>query len=644
MRAPSRGPPSRDSPAFFGPPSLAGRLQMPGVGAAHGTEGPEQPPEEEPMRTRSTTVLSLLIAAVAAVAAGCLDRPLAPVDPSTQSGVFVEINQTGTTKVDILFMVDNSNSMGLEQEVLAEQIVVMTEALINPPPGPDGVAPPSVQDLHIGIVTSDMGTGGYAVMTCANPMQGDNGVLQNVGRLDGCADSYSAPDCPRAGCPWLSHSVDAPDDGTDPSNPPIWEDFGCIATLGTGGCGLEQQLEATLVALTTQSAPGRPNEGFLRPDSLIAIIYVTDEDDCSAANTEIFNPSRHDLGPLNVRCALREDMLHPVSRYYDGFRALRPGAEDQVVVAAITGVPIDGSWAPGDPIDGLRAIRQVDPSDQTRLLPSCDTRMGLAFPPVRIAELVYMFGSDGILESICRPDWTQALTAISRKIQEKIPGTCVSRELASTDPGVCRVIERLVDDRGCPHLADAAGPERAVGWQLDLGLDETGRRQCEILPADYDGDGCPDGPCGCEEPYAGCLAGWFYQGPDASCPNGQVRFTSPEVTSDRSRIRIECRTALCPTRRQCVGAALAGDPCDPASPGSCGDGGVCVRHNSAAVCGGPGSCGRCSPRVGARCPAVGLANEYWADDPLVEAGGCCHEGFHCEDGNRCEPSRTLGCG
>jgi hypothetical protein len=39
-----------------------------------------------------------------------------------------------------------------------------------------------------------------------------------------------------------------------------------------------------------QAGPGMPNEGFLRDDSLLAIVYVTDEDDCSTGNAALFNP------------------------------------------------------------------------------------------------------------------------------------------------------------------------------------------------------------------------------------------------------------------------------------------------------------------------------------------------------------------
>ncbi len=456
------------------------------------------------------------------------------VDPWCTYSSFV---QSESNEVDILFVVDNSNSMNEEQNVLAEQIVIMTQELIDP--SDEGA--PAVQDLHMGIVTTDMGSGGYQIQTCSNPMNGDYGVLQNTSWLSNCEGTYSANDCDRALCPWLDHSVAYHDDGTVPGDSPIWEDFGCVATLGTGGCGFEQQLESSLVALTIQSEPGMPNEGFVREDSLLAIIYVTDEDDCSTGNAEMFNPARNEqYGTSNVRCALNPDELYPISRYHDAFVALRGGNQDRVIVAAIVGVPVDGSWNPGDPIDYLADLQRVNPANPNELLKSCDTDMGDAFPPVRIAELVYSFGNNGILESICRSDWTSALSTITRLLQDKLTGACLNQAFPADALGECRVVETLTDDRPCPHPADVVGPARTMGWHVDHGLNALGLRECEILPADYDGDGCPDGSSICGDVFEGGLEGWVYRRLAPECSNGQVRLSSPDMTSPRSLIRIEC--------------------------------------------------------------------------------------------------------
>jgi hypothetical protein len=453
--------------------------------------------------------------------------------------VEAQVVMPGPNKVDMLLMVDNSNSMSEEQAVLSEQMNAVIHELLSPS-NPES---PAIDDLHIGVVTSDMGTGGYAIQTCSNPTTGDNGVLQNRdhGVIDGCQPTYSAADCDRAECPWLSSSADHPDDGSDPSNPPIWEDFGCIATLGTGGCGFEQQLESSLAALTTQAGPGMPNEGFLRDDSLLVVVYVTDEDDCSTGNAEMFNPSRDDFGNLNVRCVLNPGELYPVSRYHDAFVALRGGLVDQVIVAAIAGVPVDGSWNPGDPLEQLRALQEVNPSNPNELTPTCDTAMGRAYPPVRLAELVYSFGDNGVLESICRQDWTSALGAATRGIQGRVTAICAD-ESAFITTSHCRMVAVYPAGQSCANVADVAGPGRSYGWEAPLGFDEAGRPLCEILTADYDGDGCPDGTiCDGAGDYPDGLQGWYFDLGDARCAAGAARLTMPDLVTGAVELRIECR-------------------------------------------------------------------------------------------------------
>ena len=594
--------------------------------------------------------------ALGLLSAACIARDLAPAEPHTQSGAQVSIQQTGTTKVDILFVIDNSFSMHDEQVILSEQVVHMAEELIHPTPR-DGMIPLPVEDLHIGIVSTNMGAGTHVYEGCNGSLTGDNGALQNAGRGEGCAQTYSAGDCTSGECPWLSHSTDLPDDGTVDGDAPIWEDFRCVAMLGTEGCGLEQPMEAALVALGPQSEPGMINEGFLRDDSLLAIVFVTDEDDCSAADLELFSRSRDDqLGQINTRCAFHPEMLHPVDRYVEGFRALRPGREDTVVVAAIVGVPIDDTWRVGDSVDELRDLQRINPANTSELMPSCDTSLGYAFPPVRFAELVYAFENNGVLASICENDWTPALVAITRKIQGKLDGQCMPRELASTGAEACRVIETLFDDSPCPHPANARDETRTTGWHIDRGVDESGRRLCEILPADYTGDGCPEGAADCVSgDYSGGLQGWFYQSDHPSCEFGKVQFTNDDVSSDLSRVRFECQTALCPERRQCTAAAGLAEACDPSTPSTCGPDSICIRHDSVEVCDwgstgttdddGPASqsCGRCSPTVGSECSYISQAmpEVVWRA-PLVETGGCCAEGFHCESGG-CVADRTTRC-
>jgi len=61
--------------------------------------------------------------------------------------------------------------------------------------------------------------------------------------------------------------------------------FTCIATLGESGCGFEQPFAAITRALGVDGRGAAPYESasFLRVDAALAIILLTNEDDCSAS-------------------------------------------------------------------------------------------------------------------------------------------------------------------------------------------------------------------------------------------------------------------------------------------------------------------------------------------------------------------------
>ncbi len=69
--------------------------------------------------------------------------------------------------------------------------------------------------------------------------------------------------------------------------------FQCIAELGDSGCGFEAPLEAIHRALDGSRAE---NDGFLRPGAFLAIVILTDEDDCSLKDTSLFDLTPAQLG------------------------------------------------------------------------------------------------------------------------------------------------------------------------------------------------------------------------------------------------------------------------------------------------------------------------------------------------------------
>jgi len=252
---------------------------------------------------------------------------------------------------------------------------------------------------------------------------GHDGLLRTRGRVvPECDDSY-----PR----FLTFSADV--DTSAVSD--LAHDFGCVAIVGTNGCGLEQQLEAVLKAVTPSTSPIRffrdtvghgdlENSGFLRPDSILAVVVVTDEDDCSIADASLADEtSPRYTSEFDMRCIEYErEALHPIARYVDGLRQLRTAHPDRLVFAAITGVPED---LVSDPeaidYDAILADPRMTPTPhpvlEGRLRPSCEVLgRGFATPPRRIVRVAREFGDAAIVQSICQSSFDGALRAITERL------------------------------------------------------------------------------------------------------------------------------------------------------------------------------------------------------------------------------------
>jgi len=524
------------------------------------------------MTTFARTVCALILVAAGLVTTGCLDRDLKPLNPCTVSGVVRRVNVLNVDEVDLLFMIDNSGSMAEEQTSLAEQFPRLVTVLASGDIDGDGTQDfPPVRSLRVGVISSDMGTGGFMVPTCLEPSFGDDGVLRTQGNtaVPGCMATY-----PRF-LPFMP-----PEDPT-----PFAQEFTCVASMGTGGCGFEQQLEAVLKALTPSTAPIAFNMGtsghgdganmnFARvdPESLLAIILVTDEEDCSAADPELFNPATSLYpGDLNLRCFEYPNAVHPVERYVDGLLALRVDP-DLLIFAAITGVPPDLVADPGridyDAILNDDRMREmVDPMNPTRLTPSCNVPgRGLAFPPrriVRVAQMIEQRASNGLVQSICQSDFTPALNAILEKLADVLGGACLPRELNPDADGrvACDVVEVL----------PAAGEHATCAGLASLGrelvrteVDEAGRTHevCRVVQTPATGGVAPAGP------------GWFYDNFSgdvmtrcAATPQ-RISYTAGAEPKTGTEVRLEC---LQPVQNTEGGLAIVdiSSACTPGTDTTC---------------------------------------------------------------------------
>jgi hypothetical protein len=117
-----------------------------------------------------------------ATSVGCLDRPVSAPETRLQSGVQLPVVNNAVDSVDILFEIDNSNSMRDNQAQLARQFEVLISQLVSPPDrNMDGLPDyPPVRSLHVGVISSDLGTPGSVVPSCANSDAGDDGLLNPI--------------------------------------------------------------------------------------------------------------------------------------------------------------------------------------------------------------------------------------------------------------------------------------------------------------------------------------------------------------------------------------------------------------------------------------------------------------------------------
>jgi hypothetical protein len=345
---------------------------------------------------------------------------------AVDSGTYVP-----TRKVDMLFVIDDSSEMRLSQNTFISNFPVFMQRLMDPPGPPD---------LHIAVISTDMGAGDGSIAGC-DATGGQNGIFQYTPRGT-CSTSGLAP-----GATFIA------DDGTNRNyTGNISDVFSCIAALGESGCGFEHQLAAITRAL---GADGRPapleNQGFLRTDAFLVIVLLTNEDDCSAAAGSNLYDTTHNMNlasmlgpPANFRCnefghlcngmkpprlaptgsvtdtvtldgcvsAESAGMLIPVADVATAIRSVKPFPDQQIVVTAIAGLPTPYTvkW-------------HSAPLSDTGLWPvmshSCTGSDGtFADPAVRINQWVQAFGDNGVLLPICNNNYGPALDRLAALLNQ----------------------------------------------------------------------------------------------------------------------------------------------------------------------------------------------------------------------------------
>jgi hypothetical protein len=311
---------------------------------------------------RSFAVLVPLMMAIAACSSAGADGTFDSEGKSTangngnddEGGGFEDTDgksnpQNGATgacgKMDILFVIDNSGSMKEEQDNLAENFPKFIET-INDFKSGDG----KNLDYRIAVTTTSRD------VTVGNP---GGGLFGGGGeQVTGDNGAFRHPRTCKMQRGWLERS-DANLENT----------FSCVAKVGIDGSGLEMPLDVMKLALSDRVKDGT-NAGFLRDDALLAIVMLTDENDCSLQGSKVSKGSDKEI------CA--NNPLTKVGDYVSFLDGLKKA---------------HGRWATAV-IAGER---------------DCSSKFGQADAASRLQDFVTATGKTGKFSSICQGDLNQSL-------------------------------------------------------------------------------------------------------------------------------------------------------------------------------------------------------------------------------------------
>lgn len=431
---------------------------------------------------------------------------------------------------DILFVIDNSGSMGREQGVLAQNFSAFIDVLEREDVG---------ASYRVGVTTTGQNPTLRATSCRGRLLEFGTQIVRGgevlatiderqAGCLDVCghdvveiAPTITDDDPVPAPRPWLEKS----DGRTNlPDGMSMAEAFECIGPQGVSGLGLEAPLESMLTIVQDVG----PATGFIRDHALLAVIIVTDEADCSMSPSTLERvlttddaiglwsdptaeqPTSAVCWNAGVECeggpgtytscrAVDKDLsgeltapesavLHPVSRYVDalnevGARKEARGGNGQVLTAVIAGVPLDY------PQTGV--VTYSDSSDPAFNLeygigPGCGQGTEMVWnppgiPPVRMLDVAEHFTVEGTgrnVFSICDDDYAVALEQIAAAIAKLGGRACVPGCVADANAAAsgfqpdCTLVEETVASGMPPVAVPPCRPDPETGWDFPTRQDD----------------------------------------------------------------------------------------------------------------------------------------------------------------------------
>lgn len=269
-------------------------------------------------------------------------------------------------KMDILFVVDDSGSMAEEQRNLASNFPMFVNIL-----NAYETASARNLDYRLAVTTTSM-----------------DYVLNLTYLVNGSAQRQEVvPVNPQNGS-FVSSASCGVSSWINSTDSDVASKFACVADVGVEGGGFEMPL----LAVERAVAADGPNPGFLRDDALLAVVILTDEDDCSVHRTT----ASLDVGEVASGCSNEACIEREIRSRLDAWAGDCQGRSDSVqsFIASIdTAAGGRERWA-GAVIAG--------PND-------CTSAFGEAADGRRLREFVSESGDNVVFSSICEGDLAGAL-------------------------------------------------------------------------------------------------------------------------------------------------------------------------------------------------------------------------------------------
>lgn len=277
------------------------------------------------------------------------------VNPFRVEDVF---NQEPSAEVDILFVVDDSPSMEEEQILVGQGFETFIQSVVD-----------TNIDFHVGVITTDM-----------DPENADRGKLIGTPRYLTRSDDYVS-------------------------------EFQQRVRVGIDGSDKEKGLSAGLYALKEPLASGY-NDGFLRREATLAVLFVSDENDCSDGEALASSDGN--------ACYSKAESLLPLRDVITDYLTLK-SPDVRVVLSAIVGQEVANGCQ-----DTWPGQRYIEASNQT----------------------------GGVVGDICQGDYSAIMTDLGLNVAGLI------RIFYLESQARAETIEVYVDDTLIPE-------NPTTGWQYD---------------------------------------------------------------------------------------------------------------------------------------------------------------------------------